>query len=294
MRTLLYSYDTALQNLWREKWISLLAALSISAVMLILAAFLILTANIESFINKWFNDFRIIVYMDEGIGKDEEDRLKTLFQQDSDITSLNYISKEDALIELQNILGTDNSLLESIDSNPLPSSFELKLKREALNPAFVKRKAAAILQIPGVDDVQSGEKWLTSFIRITRALRAFALITGSGLLTAVIFISFSTIKILFFRREEEINNLKTLGATRGSIRLTFLIEGIIIGTLGGAVCSSVILFSYPAITSKLIELMPEIGASLFHLPLDMLLFGPIVGALLSLTGSFIAVGKIKY
>ncbi|MBI4826857.1 MAG: ABC transporter permease [Nitrospirae bacterium] len=294
MRTLLYSYDAALQNLWREKWINLLAALSISTVMLILAAFLILTANIESFTNKYFNDFRIIVYMDEGIGKDEEDRLKTLFRQDSDISSVKHISKEDALAELQKALGTDNSLLESVDSNPLPSSFELKLKRGALRPALVKQKAAMILQIPGVDDVQSGEKWLASFVRITRALRAFALITGSALFTAVIFISFSTIKILFSRRKEEKNNLKMPDATRGSIRLTFLLEGIIIGTLGGAVCSSVILFSYPAITSKLIELLPETGTSLFHLPLDMLLFGPIAGALLSLTGSFIAVGKNKY
>lgn len=294
MRTLMYSSDTALKNLWREKWINLLSTLSISVILMILAAFLILSANIESVINTLFNDFSIIVYMDAGIGKDEEEAVKTLLMQDRDITSLKYISKEDALTELQRILGTDNSLLESVDSNPLPSSFELKLKRKSLSPAIVKQKAEIILQMPGVDDVQSGEKWLTFFIRAIGTLRAFALIIGSALLTAVIFISYSTIKILFFRREEEINTLKMLGATKRFIRLPFLIEGIIIGTLGGAICSSVIFLTYPSITSKLVELLPAIKTSLFYLPPKIFLSGPAAGALLSLTGSHLAVGKIKY
>lgn len=294
MRTMMYSSDTALKNLWRDKWINILSTLSISVVLLILASFLILTVNTESFITTWFKDFSIIVYMDDGIGKDEEDALRTSLLQDSDITSLKYISKEDALMELQRILGTDSSLLESVDSNPLPSSFELKLKTRALNPAIISQKTELILQIPGVDDVQSGEKWITLFNKATGAVRAFMLLIGAALLTAVTFISYSTIKILFFRREEEINTLKMLGATKRFIRLPFLIEGIIIGALGGAVCSSVIYFSYPFISLKLIALLPAIKTSLFYLPPKILLSGPAVGALLSLTGSHLAVGKIKY
>lgn len=294
MRTLIYSLDTALKNLWREKWINILSVLSISVSLLILGTFLVLTLNVESFISKWFNDFGIVVYMDKGISKDEEETLKEFFQQDRDISSLKYISREEAFAELQDILGADNSMLESVKGNPLPSSFELKLKKEVLSPSLLKQKAALIRKVSGVDDVQFGEKWLASLVRTKMIFRAFALFLGVSLLTAIIFISYSTIKILFYRRMEEIDTLKLLGATRRFIRLPFLIEGIIIGALGGAVCSLLLSFAYRFITSRLIEIMPVIKTSVLSLPADILLSGPVAGALLCLIGSHFAAGKIRY
>jgi cell division transport system permease protein len=294
MRRLFYSFDTAFKNLWREKWINILSALSISIGLLILSTFLILTVNIESFINTWFNDFGIVIYLEKDISKDEEKTLKAFFQDDSDISSMKYISREEAFRDLQEILGENNSMLESVKENPLPSSFELKLKRDVLDPSLLKQKAALIKSVSGVDDVQFGKKWLTSLVRTTMIFRSIALILGASLLTAIIFISYSTIRILFFRRVEEIETLKLLGATRGFIRLPFLIEGIIIGALGGAACSLALSFAYHFVTSRLIELLPAIKASVFSLPVDILLSGPAAGAMLCLIGSHLAVGKIRY
>jgi cell division transport system permease protein len=294
MRILKYSSDAALKNLWREKWINLLSSLSIGTVLLILGAFLITAYNIESFINTWFNDFSIAVYMDDAVSSNDKKALRKFLSQDSDISELRYVSKDKALAELQSLLGTESTLLDSVKGNPLPSSFELKLKREVMTPALLEQKAALIRQFPGVDDVQYGEKWLISLFRLTTIIRLLVLVIGAALLAAVTFISYSTIKILFFRRMEEIETMKLLGATRRFIRLPFLIEGIIIGTLGGALCSASLFLAHQIIVLRLTEFLPAVRADLFALPPKTFLAGPAAGALLSIIGSHLAVGKIRY
>jgi len=93
---------------------------------------------------------------------------------------------------------------------------------------------------------------------------------------------------------EEIETLKMLGATRRFIRLPFQIEGIIIGALGGAVCSVSLYIAHHFITLRMIEIIPALSSALPLLHADIFMYGPAAGVLLSLIGSHLAIGKIRY
>lgn len=294
MRIFLYSFQTALKNLWHEKWINILTILSISVGLLILSSFLMVTLNMDSVLKRWAKGFGLIVYLKEEISKKEEDILKEFFLQDPDILEVKYISKEQALNELREVLGTKTLVLEELEENPLPSSFELKLKRHVLNPSLVEQKAAQIRQMIGVEEVQYGEKWLSSLITISKVMKIGAVLLGCAIFTAIAFVTYTTIKIFFYRKKDEIETLKLLGATRSFIKLPFLIEGLFIGILGGAISSLILFGIHSFIAPRLIEFLPSMRVIITSLPVKAYMVIPFAGAVMSFIGSFFAIGKIRY
>ncbi len=252
------------------------------------------TLNVDSALKRWARSFGIVVYLDEDLNRKAESELKNLFRQDPDILEVKYISKEQAVKELRRTLGENAAILDELDDNPLPASFELRLKSELLNPAMVKKKAEQIRQLRGVEEVQYGKKWLASLNTLSTILKTGAIFLGCAILVAIIFITYNTIKIFFYRRKDEIETLKLLGATRSFIRLPFLIEGLFIGIFGGII-SALALFGIDSlISSKGVEILPSIRTLMITPPLQAYIYVVLAGAVMSFTGSFIAVGKIKY
>lgn len=294
MKAIIYSFQSVFRSLWREKWINLLTVLSISIGLSLLTAFIMLTLNMDSVIQRWAKNFGLVVYLNENASAEEEAALKDRFSQDTDITEVKYISKELAIKELRATLGDNALILEGLDENPLPSSYELSLKSNLLEPEIVRKKALLIQQMKGVDEVQYGEKWLSSLYTISRTMKVGAIFIGCAIFIAITFITYSTIKIFFYRRKDEIETLKLLGATRIFIRLPFLLEGLIIGLLGGIISSLAIFGIYSFTSVKVIEFLPSFRLFMASLPFQVYVIVPFTGAAVSVIGSYIAVGKIRY
>jgi len=248
----------------------------------------------ESVIQRWAKNFGLVVYLNENISSDEEAALKNRFSQDSDIIETKYISKDLALKELSTTLGANTLILEGLNENPLPSSYELTLKSSLLAPEFVRKKALQIEQMKGVEEVLYGEKWLSSLYTISKTMKVGAVFIGCAIFIAITFITYSTIKIFFYRRKDEIETLKLLGATRVFIRLPFLLEGLTIGLLGGIISSLVIYSIYSFTSLKVIEFLPSVRLFMASLPFEVYVIVPIAGAAVSVIGSYIAVGRIRY
>lgn len=294
MKILRYSLRTALRNIWLEKWINLLTIISISIGLTLFYSFITISFNLESVLKQWSKSFGVIVYMDEDITAEGEAALKRHFTQDPEILSAQYISKDQALSEVRNILGANAIVLDIFQENPLPSSFELKLRGDMLEPELVTRKAAQIGKLSGVKEVQYGENWLSSLNNISRAMKSGSLFFGCAIFIAVTFMTYSTIKIFFNKRKDNIETQKLLGAPRSFIRLPFLIEGLFIGTVGGFFSSFILYAVYSFTSLKIIEFIPSISLAVTSLPLMVYISVPLSGAAMSLIGSFIAVGKIRY
>jgi cell division transport system permease protein len=252
------------------------------------------TLNMNSVIQHWAEGFGIVVYLEENAGNDDKSRLNNYLMSDNDLIDVKYISKEQALNDVRKTLGTDAIILDDLKANPLPASFELKIKSELLQPGRVKQKARKLESIEGIAEVQYGEKWLSSLSAVSRSMKIGAIILGCAIFIAVTFITYSTIKIFFYRRMDEVETLKLLGAARGFIKVPFLIEGLFLGTLGGIISSMIIFSAYSFTSLKIVEFLPAIKFIVVDLPVQTYLIIPVAGALMSLSGSFIAVGRIRY
>ena len=287
-----YAFKLALQSMFRERWINLLSVLTIASGLLIISLALFLVYNVDAATKNLPEKFSLILYLDRGIQKERVDAVIGVLRKNSAVSAVRYISKDEAMRELKTVLKNSSYVFEGLDENPLPDALELKLKKESVGQESVKRLADDVLKIKGVKEVDYAEKFLSTLNNLRVGMKTIGLILIISLATGIIFVCYSTVKILFYRRNEEIETFKLLGATKWFIRTPFLIEGAVIGTSGGIISLVGIFAFYYVVLLRLSVSMPIFKIILF--PAEMFLVLPFVGLFLGVTGAAIALGRLKY
>jgi cell division transport system permease protein len=287
-----YAFRLAVNSLLREKWINLLSVLTIASGLLIISIALFSLYNIDAAARKLPEQFSIILYLDDNLPKDKLDLAVESLRKNSAVVSVKYISKEDALKELKAGLRNSSYVLEGLDENPLPASLELKLKKEAVGPETSKRVADEALKIKGIKEADYGEKFVSTIYSLQAGMKAVGTILIIALSVGIIFVCYSTVKILFYRRIDEIETFKLLGATKGFIRAPVLIEGAVIGSAGGIVSLMGIYAFYSLVLLRLGTLLPLFKTVLF--PSGLFLSLPVIGLFLGMIGAAVALGRLRF
>lgn len=287
-----YGIKTAIKGMAQEKWINLLCVLTVASSLLIIILTWLLLYNIESVANKLHARFGMVIFLDDKLQPAEIQTIIDKVKQRGEIEELRYISKDDALKELKERLKEESYVFEGLDVNPLSPAIEIRLKKTYINPEQVIGIAKQLKAIEGVDEVYSAEKIAEAINAFYMSLSNLSIIILSTLAVGIIFVVYSTVKILFYRRIEEIETIKLLGATRAFIRMPFLVEGCIIGFLGGLISIGLSLLLYFAVTYRLSSVFPLLQTILY--PVEMIPIFPFVGAVLGLLGAFIAVGRLRF
>jgi cell division transport system permease protein len=287
-----YGIKTAVKGMAHEKWINLLSIMTVASSLLIMIFACLLLYNIEHIASTLHERFGMVAFLDDRLQASEIQAIIERIKQRQEIEGLRYISKEDALKELKERLKEDSYIFDGLDYNPLSPAIELRLKRQYITPQQVASTAKELKAIKGVSEVYSAEKVAEIIEAFYRSLSNFSLILLSALGAGIIFVVYSTVKILFYRRKEEIETIKLLGATRGFIRMPFLVEGGIIGLFGGLLSVGLSLLVYFAVTYRLSSGFPLLETILY--PTEIALSFPLSGAILGLLGAFIAVGRLRF
>ena len=287
-----YALKLAIQSLLREKWINLLSVMTIAAGLLIISISFFALYNIDIATKKLPEKFSLTVYLDKNLQRDELDSVIDAFRKKKAVLTVRYISKDEAMKELKSSLKNSDYILEGLEENPLPDSLEIRLKSDELGAATVQQFSAEALKIKGVSEVNYGEKFLSTLETVKKGVKAIGLFFAVILSTGIIFVCYSTVKILFYRRSEEIETFKLLGATKGFIRTPFLIEGAVIGACGGLLSLIGCFSLYYTFLLRLSITMPIFKAILF--PANLFLPLPVLGMLLGLAGAVIALGRLRY
>ena len=287
-----YALRLAVQSLLREKWINLLSVMTIAAGLFIISVSFFVLYNIDIATKNLPEKFAMTVYLDNSLQKDKLGPLIDSFRKNKAVLSVRYISRDEAMKELKSSLKNSDYILEGLEENPLPESLEIKLKKDEVEAETAQQLASEALKIKGVTEVDYGEKFLSTLQSIKKGFKSAGLAFAAILSTGMIFVCYSTVKILFYRRTEEIETFKLLGATKGFIRTPFLIEGAVIGTCGGLLSLAGCFLLYYTFLLRLSITMPIFKTILF--PADLFLPLPIIGMVLRITGAVIALGRLRY
>lgn len=287
-----YPFRLAVQSILHEKWINFLSILTIAACLLITAFVIVFVYNVDALTKKLPEKFSMMLYLKDNLpGAGIENIMNTLKKDDA-VETVKYIPKDEALKELKAELKDATYVLEGLDENPLQDSIEIKLKKNVLGPETVKELSTKVKSIEGVAEVEYGEKFLSAIYSIKMGIRALGIIFIAIMSAGVIFVCYSTVKILFYRKKEEIETYKLIGATKGFIRAPFVIEGAAIGFCGGLLSLIGLLSLYYILFLKLSLSIPLFKNIIFPSQISPLL--PLIGLLLGITGAVIAIGRIRY
>lgn len=286
-----YSFISAFKSLSREKWINILSIFTVGSSLLIMTLAVFFVYNIELIANRLPDRFSMMAYLKESLSKEDTQKVMDSLKKRPDVANVRYISREAALLELKQTLRGSSHLLEGLDENPLTPSIEIKLRKESVTPATTSRISEEIRNTPGIESIYYGETIAEAIHLLERSVRNVSIIIFLTISFGVVFVTYSTVKILFYRKKEEIEILKLLGATGGFVRAPFLIEGGVIGLFGGILGIIGAFVFYFAITYRLSTVIPMLKTLVF--PIAIVIALPFIGTILGVIGSAIAIGRIR-
>jgi cell division transport system permease protein len=189
-------------------------------------------------------EFRVAVYDDAT--KAEIETLRQDLLAIPHVASVEFIDKAEALAELEGDLGKEKSedLLAQVRDNPLPRNFAVKADdaanldaaRAAVTPPGPNGKPTPISPIiPTQDGIFDRREDAEKIEQVTSALKIVLSVITALLLIASLMLVGNTIRLSIYTRRREIEVMRLVGATRWFIRWPFMIEGVVVGFLGGAV-----------------------------------------------------------
>lgn len=287
-----YSFKLAARSILHEKWINLLSILTIAAGLLFTAITVLSVYNIDIATKKLPEKFSVMLYLQDNLSREEVENIINTAKKDGSVVKVKFISKDEALKELKSTLKDTEYVLDGLGENPLPDSLEIKLKSESIGPETVRKLTALLREIKGIHEIEYGEKFLSSIYSLRIGMKSVGIVFILILSAGMLFVCYSTVKILFYRKNEEIETYKLLGATKGFIRAPFIIEGAAIGFFGGLLSLIAILSLYYFFFFRLSLTIPLFKAIIF--PTDISLALPLVGLILGIIGAAIAIGRIRY
>lgn len=218
------------QHFFRTPLRSLFNSLVIGLVLSIPAAVYLIFDNFTQAIDFNKNLPHISVYLELTATNVDIDQVRERLQNMNSIASQRFVSKEQALSELESELKM-NDLMQSLEINPLPDAFILTPKSTQLGQ--LEQLALELKKIPRVADVQLDTIWtkhLDAFLDIGRQVSLFSSLLLSGLVLVVIS---NTIHLQILARREEIEVCLLIGADYQFIQRPFVYFGIVQGFFGG-------------------------------------------------------------
>jgi cell division transport system permease protein len=152
------------------------------------------------------------------------------------VAEVTFISKDEALATLKGEL-KDDSIVEELHVNPLPNSFEVKADdaanlpavRAAVYPDGPKGEPISSIIVKPFDRQQSSAK----IEQVTSALKIVLTVITALLVLASLMLVGNTIRLSIYTRRREVEVMRLVGATRWFIRWPFMIEGVVVGFVGG-------------------------------------------------------------
>jgi cell division transport system permease protein len=232
IKSLKYSLKQACIQIFRNRGMSLASLFCITVMLLILGLFFFLTVNINFMTVQIEDQFDTIeVFLKDETSLQEASAISTSLKSMPEIEEIEYITKEKALEEFKVRWGDNSYLLDNLPKNPLPNSLRITLK-DLRDGEYV---AEVCRTFEGVEDVRFYQTEVNKILNISESLQKGALIVIVFLIIGSVVVVSNTVKLTVMARQDEIQNMRYVGATNWFIRGPMLLEGIIIGCISAAI-----------------------------------------------------------
>lgn len=284
------SIREALKSLARNFAMTLASVFSTFFTLLLLGTFVIILTSTNSVANQLENETVINIYISDAVSSNESQ----LLEMNANIKALPYIesskyyTKEEALDQFID-QSNSKSFEEYRDDNPLRAFYTVNVSNAEENIEKTARKAE---KINGVVSVEYAKELTNTILRTVTIVRLSILVLAIALSIISAFIISNTIKLTINSRRREIDIMKLVGAKRSFIRSPFLIEGFLIGILGGMLALAILAPAYYILYERLEHFTVQITAiTPFEFIGYLSIFLISVGALVGLFGSFLSIRR---
>jgi cell division transport system permease protein len=227
----------ALRSIKRNAVPSFAALASVAVTVLVLGVFIPVVQATTGAANEVRGRVLVDVFLARTAKDADVERVRLLLADKTDhVGKVEYVSKEQAY---QQEKRRNPEAYQLLGSNPLPDTFRVtpdkpdnvtKL-RDALSPLTPGGGRTTI--DPAIESVKSSKDDSTKILTATRVVKLAMGALAILLIIASVLLISNTIRLSLFARRREVEVMKLVGATDWFIRWPFVIEGVVLGALGG-------------------------------------------------------------
>ena len=256
-----YLIGEGFSNVFKNKKSTGASLMIMCATMIIFGIFLILGENINHFVEEVESVQGIQVFINNDATQEQIDELGDKIRGIDGVSTIEYVTKEQALEQMKERFGDQQDLLAGYEENNIfPASYVVTMTDLSKS----KEVQDQILTFENVKKITSKDDTVSTLINLANGIK---IVTGVILLLLVIisiFIIANTIKLTVHARRREISIMKYVGATNGFIRWPFIVEGMIIGIFASIISIIIVGIAYSFIAQSLVnsEFMQVINMSL--------------------------------
>ncbi len=282
-----YFFGRAMTNIRQNLFVNAVTVGTITLALLIVALFMLLVVNLENAAESWSERVQVTVYFDRDLASQEQADLQRRIQTLPGTAKVTWVSRDEAFRRFKMRLKGQDTLLEGVRPDILPTSFEIALKRNNRSSEAVEAYVSRLKTLPGIGEIQYGEEWVRRFNTFLTFMRLVGALVGGFLLVAVVFIVSNTIRLTIYARRDELEVMSLVGATRLFIKMPFLIEGLLQGVAGGLLSLLLLVLFYQLFLHNAGNFLTFNPASsgLAFLPVEFMVALVLAGALLGFLGS---------
>lgn len=243
-----YLIGEGFRNIFTHGFMSFASVTIIIACLIVMGSFTLLDININQIIDDIGDQNQILAYVDEDMTAQEASaKLQTKLESLDNVASVEFVSRSEARDSFMEKY--DESLMEGIDDEVFRHRFSIQL----IDLSLMDETKAGIEDVDGIVKVNAPTEFADKFISVRNVISivSLALIVILGFVS--LFIMSNTIKLATYGRREEIAIMKMVGASNSFIRCPFIVEGLVLGVVGGGLAFLAQWGLYAALEAKIVE-----------------------------------------
>ncbi len=282
----------ALSDIRLNRFLNLVTIFTISLSILVVSVFMLFFENAGRVIEAWNQGGRAMIYLKDNFTKDMLPEIKEKIGNAGNIREIVFISKEEALDQLKKEISQGSTFLKTLQGNPLPDAFEIKMKSYK-RIEEVEAFAQKIKEIEIVEDVEYGQGWLDKFLKIFNLFKITGYAMCSLFFLVALFITSNTVRLAFYSRKIEVEVMRLVGATENFIKAPFYVEGLLQGFLGGVLGLAILLIAYLMISSGITQsLSPYMYFDIRFLSIKTIILIILISTFLGWFGCYLSLKQI--
>ena len=268
---------------------TLASIITVTSCLFLFAAFLLFGFNAEYIGAQIESQCQIVAYID--INASEADAMRAYNQIASlpEVAEATLETKEEALQNYREFLGSDAIALENIDNvGFLRYNVQISMK----NLEDTDKLVSAVEKIDNVAEVRNQRSVIEKVLKLTTFINRASLAVMILLTFISIFIISNTIKLAVHARRKEIHIMKFVGATDRFIRWPFVLEGMLVGIIGSAISLGLCLWGYHSLVKLVAYNFPIFALCPFYSVVWIVVGAVLIfGVLMGMIGSAISVRR---
>ena len=287
-----YLTKEGFRNIWTNRMMSVASIAVLMSCLVLIGSAAMMFLNIDSLLARIEEENVVMVFIDDTATEQEVAALEGEITDLGNIKDIEFVAKEDAWAQqLETMEEAQAEFFKEQSSDiPLPDAYKVTIE----NLDYFDDTVQGIKSLNHIDTIRENRELAQKLVSIRQGISVIAIVIIAVLFAISLFIISNTIRLTVYNRKLEISIMKSVGATNNFVRFPFVIEGMILGVLSGAIGLLLVWGLYELIVSRFNTLLESLNLSAVGFAgyaLPMLGIFVLIGVICGVGGSIVTMNK---